>query len=93
MEMTYVPNIIGIPTHGVDLWRHGLEIGERNLKSPIEPSQGEKRRKKKRDEEEIEREPGDSWQVSHAEWISVTELHHIRRRDSTDVTQTTWSGV
>ncbi len=64
VKTTYVPNTIRIPTHGVDLWHHGLEIGERNPKSPIKPSQGEKMRKKKRDEEEIERESGDSWQVS-----------------------------
>jgi hypothetical protein len=68
VKTTYVPNTIGISTHGVDLWRHGLKIGERNPKSPMESSQGEKSRKKKRDEEEIEREPGDSWQVSHVEW-------------------------
>jgi hypothetical protein len=42
--MTYVPNMIEIPTHGVDLWRHGLQIGERNPKSSMEPPQGEKRR-------------------------------------------------
>jgi hypothetical protein len=39
--------MIGIPTHRVDLWRHGLRIGERNPKSPMEPPQGEKRRRKK----------------------------------------------
>jgi hypothetical protein len=25
--MTYVPNMIGILTHGVDLWHHRLRIG------------------------------------------------------------------
>jgi hypothetical protein len=44
IKMTFVPNMIGIPTHGVDLWRHGLQIGERNPKSSMEPPQGEKRR-------------------------------------------------
>jgi hypothetical protein len=43
------------PTHEVDLWRQGLQIGERNPKSLIEPPQGEKRRKKERDEKERER--------------------------------------
>jgi hypothetical protein len=43
------------PTHKVDLWRQGLQIGERNPKSLIEPPQGEKRRKKERDEKERER--------------------------------------
>jgi hypothetical protein len=43
----YVPNMIGIPTNGVDLWHHGLRIGERNHKSLMEPPQVEERRKKK----------------------------------------------
>jgi hypothetical protein len=35
--MTYVPNTIGVSTHGVDLLHHGLRIGERTPKSPMEP--------------------------------------------------------
>jgi hypothetical protein len=58
VKTTYVPNTIGIPTHGVDLWHHELQIGERNPKSPMKPPEGEKRRRKKeREEEERERGP------------------------------------
>jgi hypothetical protein len=48
--MMYVPNTIGIPTHGVDLWHHGLRLVKRNPKSPMEPPQGERggERKKER---------------------------------------------
>jgi hypothetical protein len=56
VKMTYVFNMIRIPTHGVDLWHHGLRIGERKPKSSMEPPQGEDmRRKKERKEEESER--------------------------------------
>jgi hypothetical protein len=51
----YVPNTIGIPTHGVGLWHHRPRIGERSHKSPMEPPQGEERRKKEKEEEERER--------------------------------------
>jgi hypothetical protein len=54
----YVPNTIRIPTHGVDLWHHGLQIGERNQKSPIEPPQGEESRRKKESEEEERKRGG-----------------------------------
>jgi hypothetical protein len=37
VKMTYVPNMIAVPTHGVDLRHHGLPIGEETLKSPMEP--------------------------------------------------------
>jgi hypothetical protein len=40
--MTYVPNMIGIPTHGVDLWHHRLRLAKTNPKSPMELSQGER---------------------------------------------------
>jgi hypothetical protein len=46
----YVPNTIGIPTHGVDLWHHKLQIRERTPKSPMEPPQGEERKRKKEEE-------------------------------------------
>jgi hypothetical protein len=42
--MTYVPNTIGIPTHGVDWWHHGPRIGKRKLKSPIKLPQDEERK-------------------------------------------------
>jgi hypothetical protein len=48
VKMTYVPNMIGIPTPGVDLSHHGHGIGERNSKSPMEPPQGEEVRRKKK---------------------------------------------
>jgi hypothetical protein len=51
VKTTYVPNRIGIPTHGVDLWHHRLRIGERTHKSPMKPPQGEERRRKKETEE------------------------------------------
>jgi hypothetical protein len=71
----YVPNTIRIPTHGVDLWHHGLQIGERNQKSPIEPPQGEEsRRKKESEEEERGRRLGDCWRASHAEGTGVTRV-------------------
>jgi hypothetical protein len=38
----YVPNTIGIPIHGVDLWHHGLRLVKRNPKSTLEPPQGER---------------------------------------------------
>jgi hypothetical protein len=57
--MMYVPNMIGIPTNGVDLWHHRLRIGERNHKSLMELPQVEERRKK-------EKGVGASWQTSHA---------------------------
>jgi hypothetical protein len=55
VTMTYIPNMIETPTHGVDLWHHWFQIGERNFKSPMEQPQGEKSRKKEREEEERER--------------------------------------
>jgi hypothetical protein len=36
VKMSYVPNMIGVPTHGVDLRHHGLSIGEGTPKSPME---------------------------------------------------------
>jgi hypothetical protein len=53
--MTYVPNTIGVSTHGVDLLHHGLRICERTPKSPMEPPQGEERERKNEREEEKER--------------------------------------
>jgi hypothetical protein len=44
----YVSNTIGIPTQRVDLWHHELRLGERNQKSSMEPSQGERGGGKKR---------------------------------------------
>jgi hypothetical protein len=52
VKMAYVPNMIRIPTHGVDWWHHGLRVGERKLKSLMEPPQGEERKRKKKIEEE-----------------------------------------
>jgi hypothetical protein len=37
VKMRYVPKTIVISIHGVDLWHHGLRLGERNRKSPMEP--------------------------------------------------------
>jgi hypothetical protein len=48
VKMTYVPNMIRIPTHGVDWWHHGLRVGERKLKSLMEPPQGEERKKEEK---------------------------------------------
>jgi hypothetical protein len=45
----YVPNTIGIPTHGVDLWHHGLRLVKRNPKSTLEPPQGERGGGKKKE--------------------------------------------
>jgi hypothetical protein len=47
--------MIEIPTHGVNLWHHGLQLAKRKPKSPIEPSQGERGRKKERWERKKER--------------------------------------
>jgi hypothetical protein len=49
--MTYVPNMIGIPTHGVDLWHHRLRLAKTNPKSPMEPSQGERGEGRKKERE------------------------------------------
>jgi hypothetical protein len=49
--------MIRIPTHGVDLWHHGLGFGERTPNRQWTHAQGEERRKEKeREEEEKERE-------------------------------------
>jgi hypothetical protein len=56
--MTNVPNTIRVPTNIVDLWHHGLRIGERTPKTPMEPPQGEERKRKKEREEERERGAG-----------------------------------
>jgi hypothetical protein len=48
VKMAYVPNMIRIPTHGVDWCHHGLRVGERKLKSLMEPPQGEERKRKKK---------------------------------------------
>jgi hypothetical protein len=83
VKTTYIANTIGIPTHGVNLRHHGLRIGERNPKSPIDPPQGEERRRKKeREKEERERGSGDSWWPSHTKRTGVTESCHVRRHDS-----------
>jgi hypothetical protein len=42
IKTTYVTNMIEITTHGVDLLHHRLRLVKRNLKSPIEPPQGER---------------------------------------------------
>jgi hypothetical protein len=42
IKTTYVTNMIEITTHGVDLLHHGLRLVKRNLKSSIEPPQGER---------------------------------------------------
>jgi hypothetical protein len=47
VKMTYVTNMIGIPTHKVNLWHHELQIEERSLKSSMESPQGKERRRKK----------------------------------------------
>jgi hypothetical protein len=47
VKTTYVPNMIGIPTYEVDLWHHGLQLVERNPKSPMESPQGERGGRKK----------------------------------------------
>jgi hypothetical protein len=47
VKTTYVPNTIRLPIHGVDLWHHRLQIGERSPKSSMEPPQGEEGRRKK----------------------------------------------
>jgi hypothetical protein len=52
VKMMYIPNMIGVPTHGVDLRHHRLPIGEETPKSPMEPPQGEERKRKKEREEE-----------------------------------------
>jgi hypothetical protein len=52
----YVPNTIGIPTHGVNLWHRRLRLANRNPKSPMEPPQGERGgRKKERKKERKEK--------------------------------------
>jgi hypothetical protein len=33
VKTMYVPNTIGIPTHEVNLWHHGLRLVKRNPKS------------------------------------------------------------
>jgi hypothetical protein len=81
--MTYVHNMIGIPTHRVDLWHHGLRIGERNPKSLMEPPQGEERRRKKKKRDMA------SWWPSYAKGTGVIESRHVRWCDSCGVTHNT----
>jgi hypothetical protein len=52
----YIPNTIRIPTHGVDLWHHVLEFGERtpNQQWSRCKVKGEERRRKERRKEEKE---------------------------------------
>jgi hypothetical protein len=54
--MAYIPNMIRILTHGVDWWHHGLRVGERKLKSLMEPPQGEERKRKKKNRGRKKRE-------------------------------------
>jgi hypothetical protein len=44
-------------------------------------------KEEERKREEEGRGSGASWRASHAEWTSVTESHHVRQRDSSDVTR------
>jgi hypothetical protein len=54
--MKYVPNTIGIPTHGVDLWHHKLLLGERGPKLQMEPPQGERGGGRKKERERRKKE-------------------------------------
>jgi hypothetical protein len=45
----YIPNMIGIPTHRVDLWYHRLRLAKRNPKSSMELPQGERGGGKKKE--------------------------------------------
>jgi hypothetical protein len=55
--MTYVPNTIEIPTHGVNLRHHGLGFGRRSKNRQWGRRKVEReRRKKESEEEERERE-------------------------------------
>jgi hypothetical protein len=57
VKMAYVPNTIGIPTHGVDLRHHGLGFGGRSKNHQWSCRKVEReRRKKESEEEESERE-------------------------------------
>jgi hypothetical protein len=57
VRMTNVPNTIRVPTNRVDLWHHGLQIGERTPKTPMEPPQGEERKRKKERRKKEKEEP------------------------------------
>jgi hypothetical protein len=46
IKITYIPNTIGVLTHGVDLRHHGLPIGEGTPKSLVELLQEEERKRK-----------------------------------------------
>lgn len=88
VKTMFIPNTIGIPTHRVDLWHHGLRLAKRNSKLPMEPSQGERGRGRKR--EEKGRGSGVSWRASHVEWTGVTGSHHVRRHDFGGMAWATW---
>jgi hypothetical protein len=75
----YVPNTIGIPTHGVDLWHHGLRLAKRNPKSPMKPPQEEGGKKERGGGK---RGPKIYCRASHTEWAGVTESCHVKRRNS-----------
>jgi hypothetical protein len=74
--MTYVPNTIRIPTHGVDFSHQGLEFwGRAQNRQWIhrKVSRGEGR-KREREEEEREREESHILPVSHAMVVGATPL-------------------
>jgi hypothetical protein len=82
VKTTYIPNTIRIPTHGVDLWHHGLRFGERTPNcqwSHHKVKRGEGGRKERRKKE---KESG--WPIlhrSHADrygamdaWVAPTDM-------------------
>jgi hypothetical protein len=72
--MTYVPNMIRIPTHGVDTSHQGVGFGERTRKhqwSRRKLRRGEEM-KKERKEEEREREGCHFLPGSHARLVGTT---------------------
>jgi hypothetical protein len=85
IKMMYVPNMIRIPTNGIDWWHHGFQIEERKLKSLMESSQDEERKRKK--EKEGRR---DCWQASHTSSFGVTGITPCQIARLMGVTQPTW---
>jgi hypothetical protein len=90
IKMTYLPNMIRIPTNGIDWWHHGFQIEERKLKSLMESSQDEERKRKKEKRKEEKEGLRDCWQASHANSFDVTGITPCQIARLIGVTQPTW---
>jgi hypothetical protein len=82
VKTMFIPNTIGIPTHRVDLWHHGLRLAKRNSKLPMEPSQGERGRGRKKERGERKRVggilAGQSRRMDWRDWVTPCQTARLR---------------